>query len=70
MTVHQKLRQLSVKHLAKLLIQYHPQTNYYDCDCDDYYTFIKLDGNESDIRCMDEEQAIVECINYLNTQYK
>ena len=80
MTNHQKLRQLSVKQLAKLLVKYCPDVNYYnsyynddddyDYSDDSYYTFIQLDGNESEIRCMDEETAIIECMNYLNTQYK
>ena len=78
MTNHQKLRQLPVKRLAKLLVKYCPYVNYcscyydddYDCGDDSYYTFIQLDGNESKIRCMDEETAIIECMNYLNAQYK
>lgn len=77
MTNHQKLRQLPVKPLAKLLIKYCPDVNCYNCYYDDYdyeddsyYTFIQLDGNESNIRCMDEETAIMECMNYLNAQYK
>lgn len=78
MTNHQKLRQLPVKQLAKLLVKYCPDVNYcscyynddYDCGDDSYYTFIQLDGNESEIRCMDEETAIIECMNYLNAQYK
>lgn len=78
MTNHQKLRQLSVKQLAKLLVKYCPDVNYYNSYYDDdydygdysYYTFIQLDGNESGIRCMDEETAIIECMNYLNAQYK
>lgn len=78
MTNHQKLRQLPVKQLAKLLVKYCPDVNYCSCYYDDdydygddsYYTFIQLDGNESGIRCMDEETAIIECMNYLNAQYK
>ncbi len=79
MTNEQKLRQLSVKQLAKLLIRYHEDIDYYCCYmCDDdsdygdesYYTFMQLDGNESNIQCMDEETAIIECMSYLNAQYK
>ena len=80
MTNHQKLRQLSVKQLAKLLVKYCPDVNYYNSYYDDdddydygdysYYTFIQLDGNETEITCMDEETTIIECVNYLNTEYK
>lgn len=79
MTNHQKLRQLPVKQLAKLLVKYCPDIDYYsrhydydddyDCGDDSYYTFIQLDGNESEIRCGDEETAILECMGYLNDQY-
>ncbi len=77
MTNHQKLRQLPVKQLAKLLVKYCPDVNYCSCYYDDdydygddsYYTFIQLDGNESEIRCGDEEIAILECMRYLNNQY-
>lgn len=80
MTNHQKLRQLSVKQLAKLLVKYCPDVNYYNSYYDDdddydygdysYYTFIQLNGTESSIHCEDEEMAIMECMNYLNAQYK
>lgn len=78
MTNHQKLRQLPVKQLAKLLVKYCPDVYYYNSYYDDdydygndsYYTFIQLDGTESNIRCEDEEMAIMECMNYLNAHYK
>lgn len=55
MTNHQKLRQLPVKQLAKLLVKYCPDVDYYsrhydydddyDCGDDSYYTFIQLDDD-------------------------
>ena len=37
MTNHQKLRQLPVKQLAKLLVKYCPYVNYCSCYYDDDY---------------------------------